>query len=386
MHGRHKGTRLNGSDRAEIRHRIAQGETFAAAAAAIGCSTKSIQRLLNVTGGMASRAVERSPLRLSLAEREEISRGLENQDSLRTIARSIARAPSTISREVFLAGGRDRYRAWIAERCAAKRARRPKPLKLASNEQLRQMVETGLGKQWSPQQISSTLKRENPMSSEKQVSAETIYKSLYVQTRGSLRKELRFCLRQGKMRRQPQKRLNPGGNLLDMIMISKRPPEIEDRAVPGHWEGDLIIGKNGDSAVGTLVERHSRYVMLVHLPNGRTAPVVRKALAETIKSLPEHIRRSVTWDQGKEMAEHKLFSLQSKMQVYFCDPRSPWQRGSNENTNGLLRQYLPKGDDLSRYKKRQLNAIAKKLNERPRKTLDWSTPAEVFARSVAMTP
>ena len=217
------------------------------------------------------------------------------------------------------------------------------------------------------------------------ISPETIYKSLYVQTRGSLRKELTQYLRQATTRRVPQKRLNSDGQIQGMVMISDRPPEVADRAVPGHWEGDLIMGKNGRSAVGTLVERHSRFVMLLHLPLGKTAASVRKAMAKKVKKIPQHLCRSITWDQGKEMAEQTLFSVERKVKVYFCEPRSPWQRGSNENTNGLLRQYLPKGTDLSTQTEKSLNAIAKRLNERSRKTLDWATPAEVFARHVAST-
>lgn len=334
---------------------------------------------------MALRSKDRSPLRLSIADREEISRGLQSGDSLRAIARRLGRAPSTVSREVRLTGGRTKYRAHIAEKWAEKRARRPKPLKLVVNQDLRQIVERGLEKQWSPQQISNSLKRNFPSAPVLRVSPETIYKCLYVQTRGSLRKELRYCLRQGKSRRKPQQRLNAGGKITDMVMISDRPAEVEDRAIPGHWEGDLIIGKNGLSAVGTLVERHSRFVMLLHLPNGKTAQNVRLALTKEVRKLPTHLRRSLTWDQGKEMAEHKAFTIENSVDVYFCDPRSPWQRGSNENTNGLLRQYLPKGADLNDYSEMQLDAIAMKLNHRPRKTLDWRAPAEVFAGYVALT-
>ena len=217
------------------------------------------------------------------------------------------------------------------------------------------------------------------------VSHETIYRSLFVQARGSLRKELAACLRSGRTRRRPHKRAGLSGRLVNMVMISERPAEAEDRAVPGHWEGDLLIGRGGLSAIGTLVERHSRYVMLVHLPNGRTADEVRVALQHQITSLPECLRRTLTWDQGKEMAEHVRFTVDSGVQVYFCDPHSPWQRGSNENTNGLLRQYFPKGVDLSIYDERQLEAVAEQLNGRPRQTLSWMKPCEVLARTVATT-
>ena len=372
-------------DRLEIRRRIAAGETFQAAAKAIGCSTKAIQRLLVKTGGMPPRSRTRSALRLSIEEREELSRGILMGDSLRAIAGRLKRAPSTLSREVRSAGGRGTYRVCSAEKAAAKRARRPKEFKLASNLRLRVEVEKGLERCWSPQQIAARLTLDHPANPELRVSHETIYRSLFVQARGALRKELAVHLRTGRTQRRPAKRTDLGGRILDMTMISERPAEVEDRAVPGHWEGDLIIGKAGRSAVGTLVERQSRYLMLLDLPNGRTAEQVRVALTKKISHLPQELRGSLTWDQGKEMAQHLSFTVDTKVQVYFCHPHSPWQRGSNENTNGLLRQYLPKSTDLSVYKRKQLNAIANELNMRPRKTLGWRTPFEVFNQIVAST-
>jgi len=334
---------------------------------------------------MAVRASTRSEARLSLAEREEVSRGIQAGESFRKIATRIGRAPSTVSREVQAAGGRESYRAHLAEEGARQRGRRPKPFKLVENARLRQEVEDGLRQRWSPQQIAARLKVDHPDDPELRVSHETIYSSLFVQARGALRKELATCLRTGRTRRRPEKRTDLKGKISDMVMISERPAEAEDRAVPGHWEGDLIIGKDGKSAIGTLVERKSRFVVLLPLPNGRTAEDVRKALVAEVRRLPEHLRRSITWDQGKEMAQHTRFSVETNVSVYFCDPHSPWQRGSNENTNGLLRQYFPKGKDLSTYTRRELNTVAAQLNGRPRQTLDWRTPGEVFSTFVAST-
>ncbi|MGH2445376.1 MAG: IS30 family transposase [Candidatus Limnocylindria bacterium] len=384
QHGDH-GRRLTSADRLEIRRRVASGERFATAAAAVGCSTKSVQRLLVRTGGMPPRRRPRSPLRLSLAEREEISRGLLAGESSRLIARRLRRSPSTVSREVAANGGRRRYRAWRAETAAERRARRPKLAKLARSRRLRTEVERLLDERWSPQQIAHRLRLDHPDDQEMRVSHETIYSSLFVQARGALRGELTACLRSGRARRRPQRRSQRAGRLTDMVLISERPAEVEDRAVPGHWEGDLIIGKGGRSAIGTLVERQTRFVMLVHLPAGRLAEQVRDALAARIGTLPEQLRRTLTWDQGKEMAEHVSFTIETGVQVYFCDPRSPWQRASNENTNGLLRQYFPKGSDLSLHDQAQLDAVASQLNGRPRQTLGWMKPSEALARVVAMT-
>jgi len=377
--------RLSQADLAEIERRIWTGETFATAAAAVGCSTRSIQRFLALSGGLKRRVKARSPLRLSLADREELSRGLVAGDSLRTIATRLRRAPSTISREVAWSGTRSRYRAWRADSEATRRGQRPKPAKLAVDARLCREVERGLRARWSPQQIAARLICDYPDDLNMRVSHETIYRTLFVQARGALRKELTACLRTGRTQRRPHMRIerSGAGRLQNMILISDRPPEIEDRAVPGHWEGDLIIGKGGRSAIGTLVERSSRYVVLLHLPHGRTAEDVRAALTRQISKLPAELRRTLTWDQGKEMAEHVRFSTDTNMVVYFCDPHSPWQRGSNENTNGLLRQYFPSKADLSLHSAAQLNAVARELNNRPRQTLNWMKPSEVFSRTVA---
>ena len=377
--------RLSQADLAEIERRIWAGETFATAAAGVGCSTRSIQRFLALSGGLKRRVKARSPLRLSLADREELSRGLVAGDSLRTIATRLRRAPSTISREVAWSGTRSRYRAWRADSEATRRGRRPKPAKLAVDARLCREVERGLRARWSPQQIAARLICDYPDDLSMRVSHETIYRTLFVQARGALRKELTACLRTGRTQRRPHMRIerSGAGRLQNMILISDRPPEIEDRAVPGHWEGDLILGKRGRSAIGTLVERSSRYVVLLHLPHGRTAEDFRAALTRQVSKLPAELRRTLTWDQGKEMAEHVRFSTDTNMVVYFCDPHSPWQRGSNENTNGLLRQYFPSKADLSLHSAAQLNAVARELNNRPRQTLNWMKPSEVFGRTVA---
>jgi len=377
--------RLSQTDLTEIERRIWAGETFATAAAALGCSTRSIQRFLALSGGLKRRVKARSPLRLSLADREELSRGLVAGDSLRTIATRLRRAPSTISREVAWSGTRSRYRAWRADSEATRRGQRPKPAKLAVDARLCREVERGLRARWSPQQIAARLICDYPDDLNMRVSHETIYRTLFVQARGALRKELTACLRTGRTQRRPHMRIerSGAGRLQNMILISDRPPEIEDRAIPGHWEGDLIIGKGGRSAIGTLVERSSRYVVLLHLPHGRTAEDVRAALTRQISKLPAELRRTLTWDQGKEMADHVRFSTDTNMVVYFCDPHSPWQRGSNENTNGLLRQYFPSKADLSLHSAAQLNAVARELNNRPRQTLNWMKPSEVFCRTVA---
>ena len=377
--------RLSRGDRARIEGLIRSGATFEVAAGAVGCSTKSIQRYLGLTGGLKSRLKGRSLLRLSLSEREELSRGLVAGESLRRIASRLGRAASTVSREVAWSGSRSGYRAWRADEEAEIRARRPKPAKLALNHRLRREVERGLRARWSPQQIASRLVSDYPRDLEMRVSPETIYRTLFVQARGALRKELTTCLRTGRAQRRPQMRSaqSGAGRLQDMILISERPAEVEDRAVPGHWEGDLIIGQGGRSAIGVLVERASRYVMLLHLPHGRTAEDVRTALTRQITKLPLELRRSLTWDQGKEMAEHVRFTTDTSMTVYFCDPHSPWQRGSGENTNGLLRQYFPKTADLSKHGAAHLNAVARELNNRPRQTLGWMKPCEVFSRTVA---
>ena len=379
--------RLSHGDRAQIERLIWSGETFETAAAAVGCSTKSIQRFVALAGGVKRRVKERSALRLSLADREELSRGLVAGDSLRTIATRLGRAASTISREVVWNGRRNDYRAWRADRDAVRRGQRPKPSKLAVDSRLCREVERGLRAEWSPQQIAARLIRDYPEDMAMRVSHETIYRTLFIQARGALRKELTACLRTGRTQRRPHKRTEQSGagRLRNMILISDRPPEAADRAVPGHWEGDLLIGKGARSAIGTLVERSSRYVILLHLPHGRTAEDVRAALTRQISKLPAELRRTLTWDQGKEMADHVRFATDTHMQVYFCDPHSPWQRGSNENTNGLLRQYFPKNTDLRLHTAAHLNAVARRLNTRPRQTLNWMKPSEVFGRAVAST-
>ena len=331
----------------------------------MGCSTKTVQRLLVRTGGLPPRKRVRSALRLTLAEREEISRGLRAGDSMRTIATRLGRAPSTISREVAANCSRSGYRAWRADRQAIRKACRPKVAKLARLPRLRAEVERRLAQRWSPEQISTRLKLDHPFDPEMHVSHETIYRSLFVQTRGALRKDLTAYLRSGRTQRRPRRRPNGSGRLRNMVSISERPPEAADRAVPGHWEGDLIVGKGGHSAIGSVVERHSRYLLLLHLPDGRGAPDVRRALSERMSTLPDQLRRTLTWDQGKEMAEHVNFSIETGIPVYFCDPRSPWQRATSENTNGLLRQYFPKGTDLSSHSCEELDAVARELNARP---------------------
>jgi IS30 family transposase len=338
-----------------------------------------VQRVLTRSGGLTPRGSVRSARRLSAADREEISRGLLVGQSLRHIATGLGRSPSTVSREVAGNGGRRRYRAHLAEARATHRARRPRSAKLARNRPLRQIVERLLEARWSPQQIAWQLRQDHPHEPEMWVSHETIYQSLFVQGRGALRAELHRCLRTGRARRRPFNRVR-GGEIADMVLLSERPAEVADRAVPGHWEGDLIIGKANRSAIGTLVERQTRYLMLVALPRGRTAEAVREALAEKILALPVELRRSLTWDRGSEMAEHVRFTVDTGVQIYFCDPHSPWQRGSNENTNGLVRQYFPKGTDLAVHSQDHLDAVARELNARPRQTLGWMKPSEALAK------
>ena len=380
-----KGHRLTRQERLEVRRRIAAGESFEQAAAAVRCTTKTVQRLLNSVGGIAPRAKERSKLRLSLAEREEISLGLQAGDSLRAIACRLDRAPSTISREVHTNGGRARYRAVLANEASYRRARRPKAAKLSLCPRLRSVVESMLDQRWSPQQISARLIMEFPDDPEMRVSHETIYQSLFVQSRGALRQELTACLRTGRTRRRPHGRKDPGGYIKDMVVISQRPAEIEDRAVPGHWEGDLIIGTQGKSAIVTLVERQTRYLLLARIGRDKTSNHVCAAIAKQIRTLPEHLVRSLTWDRGKELAGHVQFTVDTGVQVYFCDPHSPWQRGSNENTNGLLRQYFPRTTDLATHTQADLDSVCFELNDRPRQTLGWMKPSEKLVELVAMT-
>jgi IS30 family transposase len=339
---------------------------------AVGCSWRSVFRFVKASPWPPRMRSERF---LSLEEREEISRGLKARESLRSIAARLGRAPSTISREVNAQRSRS-YRAWRGEDRADKLAARPKPKKLGLLPELRTKVEELLEQRWSPAQIARRLRLEYPGDPTMNVSHETIYKSLYVQGRGSLRRELAKHLRQGRSERRARSRHEKVGLLADMVNISQRPVEASDRAVPGHWEGDLIMGEQNHSAIGTLVERSTRYVMLLHLPQGRTAEHVREALTQKVKTLPSELWRSLTWDQGKELSQHRRFTVDTGVKVFFCDPHSPWQRGSNENTNGLLRQYFPKGTDLSQYSAEQLDAVARQLNGRPRQTLGWRTPAE----------
>ena len=379
------GRRLSPLERADIHHRVVHGETHRSVAAAVGCSTKSIQRLFVRTGGFAPSGALRSPLRLSLAEREEISRCLAAGDSLRTVARRLERAPSTIAREVRPNGGRSGYRAYQAECRARRQARRPRASKLARYPQLRIVVERWLARRWSPQQIAHRLPLEYPTDSSMRISHETIYRSLFIQARGALRRELTRYLRTGRTQRRAHTRPTRTGRLRDLVLLADRPAEAADRAVPGHWEGDLILGRAGRSAIGSVVERRSRFVLLLRLPKGRTAEQVRRRLAVRMTTLPAQLRRTLTWDQGKEMAEHVQFRVQTGIPIYFCDPRSPWQRPTSENTNGLLRQYFPSSTDLSRYTQAELDAVARELNGRPRETLAWSKPAEVFAQAVATT-
>jgi len=324
---------------------------------------------------------------LTIAEREAIVRGLERRASFAEMARRLGRPTSTVSREVGRNGGRDGYALWAAERRAREMARRPKVCKLGVEGELREFVVDGLCKRWSPEQISERLVDEFPDRPEMRVSHETIYQSLFIQPRGLFRKEFAAYLRSGKTRRQPRPEAGEPGRsrgIVGMINISERPAEVEDRAVPGHWEGDLIIGKNGKSAIVTLVERSTRYVLLARLEGRHDAPTTCAALIATIGKLPEELRRSLTWDQGREMADHTKFTIATDVAVYFCDPHSPWQRGSNENTNGLLRQYFPKGTDLSMFAQDDLDEVARELNGRPRKTLLWKTPAEKLNEVVAL--
>jgi transposase, IS30 family len=339
----------------------------------------SVGRVVQSLGGVIRPEMWQTPQgRLSLDDRVEIKLGLERGESLVVIAGRLGFHRSTLWREVTSNGGTVHYTPMKAHRRACAHADRPKRTKLAANARLCAEVIDGLEKLWSPEQIAAKLREDHPDDPEMWVSHETIYKSLFVQGRGELRRELAACLRSGRAVRQPRGRVEHRGRLKDMVSIADRPAEIADRAVPGHWEGDLIIGANGASAIGTLVERTTRFVILLHLPDGRTASAVREAMTRAIVSLPTVLQGSITWDQGSEMAEHAQFTVETGVQVYFCDPQAPWQRGSNENTNGLLRQYFPKGTDLSVHTTQDLAAAADSLNGRPRKTLAWKTPTEAL--------
>jgi IS30 family transposase len=344
----------------------------------------SVRGILAETGGIRPAPRRRSRLALTLAEREEISRAVVAGHSIRSIAASLGRAPSTISRELNRNGSEECYRASQADQAAWDRARRPKSCKLAQNRTLARIVAGKLQLEWSPQQIAGWLKRTYPDDDNGQVSHETIYRSLFIQARGALKKELLQHLRRTRgMRRSRHHTMKTDnhGRITDTVSISERPATVEDRAVPGHWEGDLLFGSK-NSQIATLVERQTRYVMLVKV-DGKDTETVINALIKHAHKLPQELYQSLTWDRGKEMADHKRFTLATDIKVYFCDPQNPWQRGSNENTNGLLRQYFPKGTDISFYSQAKLNAVARRLNERPRKTLNYETPAERFAQSVA---
>jgi IS30 family transposase len=349
----------------------------------LGRAHASVRTMIESFGGVRPSPRCRARWHLSLEEREEISRGMAAGESLRSIAARLGRSASTVSREVARNGGRSKYRALHADRAAFRRARRPKVCKLAANPTLALVVEEKLGLWWSPQQISGWLKEAYSDDPEMWVSHETIYLSLFVQGRGALKHELTQCLRTRRATRRPAKKRAPTGKgqIREPVMISERPAEAEDRAVPGHWEGDLLMGRRM-TAIGTLVERWSRYVMLFRLPEGNTAESVRTGLAETIQRLPDHLWQSLTWDQGKEMAEHAQFTIDTGIQIYFCDPRSPWQRGSNENTNGLLRQYFPKTTDMAALTQAELDEAAYSLNLRPRQTLGWMTPSQKLAEAL----
>ena len=370
---------LTAEERRDIIARMFAGENVHSIAASYELWHLSVHRIFRTTGGLKPRHRPRSRLRLSRAERDEILKGLSEGASFRAIARALNRDPTTISREVKRNFGRRQYRAYYADELATKRARRPKPTKLAAQPQLREVVEGMLQKRYSPEQISKTVEREYPESAEMRVSHEAIYRSLYIQGRGSLRRTLARYLRRGKSMRSPRTRPRLVDRFGSMLSISQRPPEESDRAVPGHWEGDLLVGKH-QSAIATLVERKTRFVMLVALPNGKDAESVRTALTKKILQLPEELRRSLTWDRGTEMAQHARFSVDTNVKVYFCDPHSPWQRGTNENTNGLLRQYFPKGTDLRLFTQDELDGVAAELNDRPRQTLGWMRPSEALAQ------
>ena len=346
----------------------------------------SVRGILAQTGGIRPPQRCRCPFALSLAEREEISRALVAGQSIRSIASQLDRAPSTISGEIKRNGGQGSYRATQADQAAWDRAHRPKRCKLVQNRILARVVAGKLQCQWSPQQIAGWLKHTHPCDENSQVSHETIYRSLFIQARGALKKELLQHLRRTRAMRRSRhhtQKTDNHGKITNAVSISERPASVEDRAVPGHWEGDLIFGSI-NTQIATLVERQTRYVMLVKVASKDTQTVIN-ALIKNARKLPQELYKSLTWDRGHEMAEHKRFTLATDISVYFCDPRSPWQRGSNENTNGLLRQYFPKGIDISNYSQAQLNAIARKLNERPRKTLNYETPAERFSQLVAST-
>ena len=381
-------TRINytAKQKSEIWDRWQRGESLNAIGRAFDRPSSSIFGQLAPTGGIRPPTRQRSRLALTLSEREEISRGIVASQTLREIASTLNRSPSTISREIKRNGGVDAYRATQADQSAWDRAHRPKRCKLAYHPMLKRVVATKLKHHWSPKQIAGWLKKTHPGEAHKQVSHETIYRSLFIQARGVLKKELQCYLRsQRAIRRAKQHSIKSEGlgKITNAVSIRERPALVEDRAVPGHWEGDLISGSN-NSHIATLVERHSRYVMLVRV-KGKDTETVISALIKHAKKLPTELYKSLTWDRGKEMADHQRFTLATNVDVYFCDPQSPWQRGSNENTNRLLRQYFPKGTNLSVHSQATLNKVARELNERPRETLAFETPAERFNACVAST-
>jgi IS30 family transposase len=375
-------------EKAELWRRWKGGETVAEIARVMGKHQLALFRVVRPYGGIAPAQRCRSRLALTLSEREEISRGLCARRSIRQIARVLGRAPSSVSREI----ARNthhwwQYRAHTADQRAWDRALRPKPCHLAGHPQLAKLVAQKLRLQWSPQQVAGWLAREFGDAKSRRVSHETIYKSLFIQARGALQKQLTAHLRRGRTLRRSRQYANPAaerGPIREALSIRERPAQVQDRAVPGHWEGDLLLGRR-PTCIATLVERKSRFVILVKVPSGETHTVVR-ALTRRVRKLPKQLRRSLTWDRGAEMTRHKEFSLATDVKVYFCDPHSPWQRGSNENTNGLLRQYFPKGTDLSAHSQRHLDRIALRLNQRPRETLGFRTPADTLSQYVASTP
>jgi IS30 family transposase len=378
---------LSAEQKVDLWSRWKAGQSLHEIGRALGKDHVVIQFLLARHGGIAPAARRRSRRVLTLAEREDISRGIASGSSMRVIAQRVSRACSTVSREVARHGGRAQYRANEADQRAWDSALRPKPCLLATHSKLQEIVASKLMQDWSPQQISGWLKQHYPDDESLRVSHETIYRSLFIQARGALKQELVRHLRsQRRIRRSRHSSVHghSQGRIVDAVSIRERPAGVEDRAIPGHWEGDLLRGAR-NSHVATLVERHSRFCMLVKVPGKDTATVVA-ALSQHVRQLPATLRRSLTWDRGLEMAQHKSFTMATAVQVYFCDPQSPWQRGSNENTNGLLRQYLPKKADLSCYSQSDLDEIALRLNQRPRKTLGFQTPADRLQASVASTP
>lgn len=377
---------LDPSERAELWQRWRAGQTLSDIARALEKPPGSVFGFVASNGGISPAIRRRRPGSLALLEREEISRGLSRGESLRGIARRLDRSVSTITREVARNGGEKRYRAAEADEAAWSRARRPKPCKLAVERRLQECVAFKLSQNWSPEQVAGWLKQRYPDNERMRISHETIYRSLFIQARGVLKKELQAHLRTRRKMRRAKNATTKGqtrGQIIDAVSISERPAEVEDRAVPGHWEGDLISGSK-NSHIATLVERHSRFTLLVKV-DGKDTETVVAALKKQITKLPSELRQSLTWDRGTEMAAHKGFTVATDVQVYFCDPKSPWQRGSNENTNGLLRQYFPDGTDLSTYSQGELNKVARQLNERPRKTLGFRTPADTLNAGVAMT-